>query len=231
MDFQYDYDNEESSKDKDEEMSKDENKRMLEDESEESLKESFENEKSLKESFENEKSSEDSEYKELSEDSEYKESLEEFSEYENKEYLEDEDEELSSDKEIDNDYDDEIEDESSEDEKNIIDKALEKDKMPSYNNDNEFAPYFENFTTTLLFCWIQKYNISTSAYEDLVKIIHNPQFVSIHVIKNIRRFHKWRQHLPLLSISARSISISSKKTPSTSKDLKMSYQLSINDII
>src|ERR1044071_2141451 len=92
---------------------------------------------------------------------------------------------------------DEIEDKSSEDEEeygNVIDEAFDKNKMPPYNSDNEFAPYFENFTTASLFCWIQKHNISTCAYEDLVKIIHNPQFVSTHVIKNVRRFRKWRQH-------------------------------------
>src|SRR6266508_3270735 len=76
-----------------------------------------------------------------------------------------------------------------------------------------------------------KNNISTNAYEDLAKIIHNPQFIPTHVIKNVRRFHKWRQHLPLLSISERSISISSKKPLSTSKNSKMAYQLSISDII
>src|SRR6266498_2165181 len=48
---------------------------------------------------------------------------------------------------------------------NIIDKALDENKMPSYNNDNEFAPYFENFITASLFCWIQKHNITTRAYE------------------------------------------------------------------
>jgi len=40
-----------------------------------------------------------------------------------------------------------------------------------------------------------------------------------------------RQHLPLLPILAKSIPISKKKPPSTSKNSKMSYQLSINDII
>jgi len=78
---------------------------------------------------------------------------------------------------------------------------------------------------------LQKHNISTNAYEDLAEIIYNPQFMPTHVIKNVQRFCKWRQHLPLLSISERSISISSKKTLSTSKNSKMAYQLSISDII
>ena len=153
-------------------------------------------------------------------------------EMEEDEYEEDDDnEETEEENEEDNDEEDEEnEEDEGEAEVHIVDEALTKDKMPTYNN-NEFAPYFENFTTASLFCWIQKHNISTSAYEDLAEIIHNPQFVSANVIKNIRRFRNLRQHLPLLPISANSISISSKKTPSTSKSSKTSYQLSINDII
>ncbi|CAB4392584.1 unnamed protein product [Rhizophagus irregularis] len=33
----------------------------------------------------------------------------------------------------------------------IVDEAFDKDKMSSYNDDGEFAPYFENFTTASLF--------------------------------------------------------------------------------
>src|SRR6266540_2324698 len=123
----------------------------------------------------NEESSED-ENEEFSED-ENQESLEdvneESSEDENKESSEDENQESSED-ENEEASEDENE-ESSEDENNEDD-----DKMPSYDNNNEFAPYFENFTTASLFCWLQKYNISTNAYEDLAKIIHNPQFMPTH---------------------------------------------------
>ena len=222
MDFQYDYDNkeiEELSENKNEELTESENKESSESENEGSSEneneESSENKDEGSSENKNKESSED-EYEELSEN-EYEES----SEDEYKELSEDEDERLSE------------EDELSENEEydNIIDKALDENKIPSYNSNNEFAPYFENFTTASLFCWIQKHNISTSAYEDLAEIIHSPQFVSTHVIKNIRRFRKLRQHLPLLPILAKSIPISKKKTPSTSKNSKMSYQLSINDII
>src|SRR6266498_664012 len=208
IDFQYNYRSEELLKDEDRESSKeDENKESSEDENEESSEDK------------NEESSED-ENKEFSKD-------------ENQESSEDENEESSEDE---NNEDDDNEDELSEydniiyelseDEEeydNIIDKALDEDKMPFYDNNNEFASYFENFTTASLFCWLQKHNISTNAYEDLAEIIHNPQFMPTHVIKNVRRFRKWRQHLPLLSISERSISISSKKTLSTSKNSKMAY--------
>jgi len=114
-------------------------------------------------------------------------------------------------------------------EKLFVDKALDEGNLPHYNGN--FAPYFQDFTTAALFCWIHKYNISTNAYEDLVDIIMNQEFDRNHIVKNIQRFRTWRQHLPLLPISAKSISISSKKTPSTSKDSKIAYQLSINDII
>src|ERR1043166_4278294 len=102
MDFQYDYDNEESSKGKDERMSTNED-----------------NEESPK--GEDEGMSTDEDERILEGESE--ESLEESSE--------DEEE-----------YD------------NVIDEVFDKNKMPPYNSDNEFAPYFENFTTASLFCWI-----------------------------------------------------------------------------
>jgi hypothetical protein len=45
----------------------------------------------------------------------------------------------------------------SEEELNIIDDALDPSKLP--NNSGNFSPYFDNITTALLFCWIQKHNI------------------------------------------------------------------------
>src|SRR6266487_5556855 len=130
-----------------------------------------------------------------------------------------------------NEGEDEVEEEEKEEEeqRQIVDEALSEDKMLSCNG--EFSPYFENFTTASLFCWLQKHNISTSAYEDLADILQNTKFNPTHVVKNVRRFRTWRQRLPILPISARSISISSKKTPSTSKDSKIAYQLSVSDII
>jgi hypothetical protein len=106
---------------------------------------------------------------------------------------------------------------------------LDEDKIPSC--DGEFALYFNNYTTAALFCWLQKHNISTNAYEDLVSIIHNPQFEPIHVVKNVRRFRSRREHLPLLPIITKSIKISPKKTPSTSRGSKLAYQFSISEII
>ena len=125
----------------------------------------------------------------------------------------------------------EVEEEEKKERRQIVDEALSGDKMSSCSNDNELAPYFENSTAASLFCWLQKHNISTNAYEDLADILHNDNFNPTHVIKNVRRFRKSRERLPLLPISARSISILSKKTPSTSKDSKIAYQLSVSDII
>jgi hypothetical protein len=123
------------------------------------------------------------------------------------------------------------EDERNNEEEEIhqIVEALDEDKIPFCNG--EFAPYFNNYTTTALFCWLQKHNVSTKAYEDLVDIIHNSQFEPTHVVKNIRRFQSWRKRLPLLPIITKSIKISPKKTPSTSRGSKLSYQLSISEII
>ena len=95
-------------------------------------------------------------------------------------------------------YDEEESDGNEEEAIHQIVEALDEDKIPSC--DGEFAPYFDNYTTTALFCWLQKHNVSTKAYEDLVDIIHNPQFEPTHVVKNIHRFQSWRKRLPLLPI-------------------------------
>ena len=173
MDFQYDesdhsqHDNNNSSKESSEkEETDDEDNEEMDDEDDEEMDD------------------EDDE-----DDEELDDEDEEEIEDENEEEINDEDEEKIDDE----DNDEEIDDEDNINKyKNIIDEALNKDQMSSYNNDNEFAPYFENFTTASMFCWMQKHNISTSAYKDLVDIIYNPKFVSTHVVKNIQRFHKFR---------------------------------------
>jgi hypothetical protein len=158
----------------------------------------------------------------------------------NSEVEEDDNNENDKEEEGNNDDDDnnEVEEERNNDEEERSDEeeemhqiveALDEDKIPSCNG--EFAPYFNNYTTTALFCWLQKHNVSTKAYEDLVDIIHNSQFEPTHVVKNIRRFQSWRKRLPLLPIITKSIKISPKKTPSTSRGSKLSYQLSISEII
>ncbi|EXX71750.1 uncharacterized protein OCT59_010856 [Rhizophagus irregularis] len=66
---------------------------------------------------------------------------------------------------------DEKEHNNEEEEIHQIIEALDEDKIPFCNG--QFAPYFNNYTTIALFCWLQKHNISTKAYEDLVD---NSQF-------------------------------------------------------
>lgn len=56
-------------------------------------------------------------------------------------------------------------------------------------------------------------------------------FKTQDVVTNVRRFHQWRKRLPLMPIRSRPIKINQKKTPSTSKEIKLSYYLSIFDII
>jgi hypothetical protein len=73
--------------------------------------------------------------------------------------------------------------------------------------------------------------LATQAYDELVNIIHHPQFKNEDVVPNSRRFRKYRQRLPLLPIKSRQINISSKKTPSTSKNIGEAYYVSITDII
>ncbi|RIB29529.1 hypothetical protein C2G38_2027664 [Gigaspora rosea] len=149
------------------------------------------------------------------------------------EVLNDEDEDFFNDEILDND--DEMPIDCNDKEQNkkgfdkVVDEALNIEQIPSING--EFAPYFKNITEVLMFFWIQKYNISTHAYEELVDIICHPQFKNEDVVANIRRFRKYRQRLPLLPIKTQNIHISNKKTPSTSKDTKEMYYLSITDII
>jgi len=64
-----------------------------------------------------------------------------------------------------------------------------------------------------------------------VDIIRHPQFEIKDVVPNSRQFRKYRQRLPLLPIKSRKVNISSKKTPSTSKNIGKAYYLSITDII
>src|SRR5437763_3506972 len=73
--------------------------------------------------------------------------------------------------------------------------------------------------------------LATQAYDELVDIIHHPQFKCKDVVSNCRQFRKYRQRLPLLPIKSHQIHISNKKTPSTSKNIGEAYYLSISDII
>jgi hypothetical protein len=64
-----------------------------------------------------------------------------------------------------------------------------------------------------------------------VEILQHPDFSTRDVVANVRRFRQWRQRLPLMPIRSHPINIDQKKTPSTSKRIKLSYYLSIYDII
>ena len=86
---------------------------------------------------------------------------------------------LESDEDSSSDSDTDI----SSEEKLFVDAALDEEKLPSF--DGDFAPYFKDFTTAALFCWIHKHNISTNAYEDLIDIIMKPEFNRDHIVKNI----------------------------------------------
>src|ERR1044071_4429118 len=229
MDFKYDNELNKSSEDEsnekhDEESSDEETGK--ETETDEEIDEETDEEET-----DNNYEEEEEEEEEEETDNDNNEEKEEIDDDYNEEEEEETDDDNNEEEEEIDDDDNEEEEKEKQDYNHIVDEPLDKDKMPFYNNENEFAPYFENFTTAALFCWLQKHKISTSAYEDLAKIIHDPQFVTTHVIKNVRRIRTWRKHLPLLPISEKNISISSRKTPSTSKDSKMAYQLSINDII
>ncbi|CAB4478416.1 unnamed protein product [Rhizophagus irregularis] len=57
----------------------------------------------------------------------------------------------------DDDDGDNIIDDNDNYEEKIVDSSIDSDHMLNING--SFAPYFENLTSALLFCWVQKYNI------------------------------------------------------------------------
>ncbi|UZO17889.1 uncharacterized protein OCT59_009221 [Rhizophagus irregularis] len=109
---------------------------------------------------------------------------------------EEEEEEGNNEEEEEHNNDEEERNDNEEEEIHQIVEALDEDKIPSCN-----------------------------AYEDLVDIIHNPQFEPTHVVKNIRRFQSWRKRLPLLPIITKPIQILPKKTPSTSPGVNSETKL------
>jgi len=101
------------------------------------------------------------------------------------EYEEEEDEATFSESEVNytTSESEESDTDPSSEEKIFVDMALDEDNLPQFNGN--FAPYFQDFTTAALFCWIHKHNISTNAYEDLIDIIMNQEFDRNHIVKNI----------------------------------------------
>ncbi|PKC56328.1 hypothetical protein RhiirA1_402217 [Rhizophagus irregularis] len=164
----------------------------------------------------------------------YSEEADDYGEETNDNYIEKEDDNYGEEDDNNNEnvyYDDSdnIIDNNDNYEEKIVDSSIDSDQMSKING--SFAPYFENLTSALLFCWVQKHNISTNAYNDLVEILQHQKFEVKDVVKNIRRFRQWKNRLPLMPIRTRSIKINPKKTPSTSKGTKLCYYLSIRDII
>ncbi|RGB22335.1 hypothetical protein C1646_776261 [Rhizophagus diaphanus] len=109
---------------------------------------------------------------------------------------------------------------------------LENSSLPNSSFNGEFGPYFSSSTSASIFAWITKHMISTSVYEDLIKILSHPNFNVKEVPTNIRHFKKSSQsRLPLLTIKKHDIPISSMKTPSTSQPFREAYTVSLIDTI
>src|SRR5438034_4659537 len=58
-----------------------------------------------------------------------------------------------------NERDDDDGEETSSDEEEIIDQPLNNEQMSRFTQFGEFAPYFNNITESLFFCWMQKHRI------------------------------------------------------------------------
>ena len=86
-------------------------------------------------------------------ESEYERMMMEFNESEKNEGDREDDE-----NERDDDDGEETSKEAS-DEEEIINQLLNNEQMPCFTQIGEFAPYFNNITESLFFCWMQKHRI------------------------------------------------------------------------
>ncbi|CAG8469584.1 1011_t:CDS:2 [Scutellospora calospora] len=108
----------------------------------------------------------------------------------------------------------------------LSDEILEEKSSEFRGFDGEYGPYFPNFTSSMLYIWITKHMISTSAYEDLVKILTHDGFRKEDVIQNIRRMRKWRYRLPLLTVHQHDVPVCQAKAPSILVSTKKAFTIS-----
>jgi len=101
--------------------------------------------------------------------------------------------------------------------------------LPCYQGD--YGPYFPSFTAMALFIWATKHMISSAAYKDLVSILLHEKFRNKDIIKSLRSIKRFRDGLPLMTIKSYNVKLSSRDTPSTSKESKEAYFFSVNDHI
>src|SRR4051794_20386216 len=113
--------------------------------------------------IENEEVSED----DIGFESEYERMMEEYNESD--EY---EGDRGDNENESEEDDKDETSEEAS-DEEEIIDQPFNNEQMPYYALLNEFAPYFNNITESLFFCWMQKHRICKLHYFNAYKRNYN----------------------------------------------------------
>ncbi|GBC15840.2 hypothetical protein GLOIN_2v1764038 [Rhizophagus irregularis DAOM 181602=DAOM 197198] len=141
----------------------------------------------------------------------------------------------------DNDNDDIVNQEIDDDDDSMTNQEEISNALPSFKTydgssyiphfQGEYGPYFPSFTAMALFIWVTKHMISSAAYEGLVSILLHEKFRVEDVIKSIRSIKRFRNGLPLLTIKSHNVEISSKDTPSTSKESKEAYFFSVTDHI
>jgi hypothetical protein len=56
------------------------------------------------------------------------------------------------------------------DDNSIVDKSIDISQMPNMVNEDD-NPYFENSTSMLLFCWMQKHNICKYNFTTIIYIL------------------------------------------------------------
>ncbi|CAG8773718.1 3210_t:CDS:2, partial [Gigaspora rosea] len=107
-----------------------------------------------------------------------------------------------------------------------INSVLENTSSDFKGFDGEYGPYFSNFISAMIFTWVTKHMVSTSEYEDLVKIITHPEFRTEDVPKNIWQVRRWRNRLPLVETRQHDVPLCMKKTLSTYKSTKKAFTIS-----
>ncbi|CAG8602718.1 3505_t:CDS:2 [Cetraspora pellucida] len=88
------------------------------------------------------------------------------------------------------------------------------------------GPYFQNFTSAVLYILSTKHTITTSAYEDLAKIVKHSEFCAQDVVTNIRSIHKWRYRLSLVKVCQHDVPICKQRTPSMAAFIKKAFTIS-----
>ncbi|CAG8594107.1 16144_t:CDS:2, partial [Racocetra persica] len=114
------------------------------------------------------------------------------------------------------------------DESDLTDVDMLEDMTSNFKDfSNKSGLYFQNYTSALIFIWVTKHMISTSAYKDLVKILKYSKYRNEDIPTNIWQIRKWKNRLLLAKILQHNVPLCTKRTPSTCKTTKYAFIISL----